>query len=91
MVKENLWPKRCLSSWRSSLDCMTDLLSGPEGFPAATSVATVKESILAQWPKGVPLILFPSPFNFSCFSSASIFISFSVIWIIYWCGWKNQG
>lgn len=25
---------------------------GPRSFPAATSVATLKESILAQWPKG---------------------------------------
>ena len=25
---------------------------GPKTFPAATSVATLKESILAQWPKG---------------------------------------
>lgn len=25
---------------------------GPKSFPVATSVATLKESILAQWPKG---------------------------------------
>ncbi|XP_031286789.1 membrane-anchored ubiquitin-fold protein 1-like [Pistacia vera] len=25
---------------------------GPKSFPTATSVATLKESILAQWPKG---------------------------------------
>lgn len=25
---------------------------GPKSFPAATSVSTLKESILAQWPKG---------------------------------------
>lgn len=25
---------------------------GPKSFPAATSVATLKENILAQWPKG---------------------------------------
>ena len=25
---------------------------GPKSFPAATSIATLKESILAQWPKG---------------------------------------
>lgn len=25
---------------------------GPKTFPAATSVATLKESVLAQWPKG---------------------------------------
>lgn len=25
---------------------------GPKSFPAATNVATLKESILAQWPKG---------------------------------------
>lgn len=25
---------------------------GPKSFPAATSVVTLKESILAQWPKG---------------------------------------
>lgn len=24
---------------------------GPKSFPAATSIATLKESILAQWPK----------------------------------------
>ncbi|KAF9663789.1 hypothetical protein SADUNF_Sadunf17G0088500 [Salix dunnii] len=27
---------------------------GPKTFPAATSVATLKENILAQWPKGTP-------------------------------------
>lgn len=26
---------------------------GPKTFPAATSIATLKESILAQWPRGV--------------------------------------
>lgn len=26
---------------------------GPKSFPTATSVATLKESILAQWPKGL--------------------------------------
>ena len=25
---------------------------GPKSFPAATSIATLKESVLAQWPKG---------------------------------------
>lgn len=25
---------------------------GPKSFPAATSVATLKESVLTQWPKG---------------------------------------
>lgn len=25
---------------------------GPKSFPAATSVATLKETVLAQWPKG---------------------------------------
>lgn len=25
---------------------------GPKKFPAATSVATLKEDIIAQWPKG---------------------------------------
>lgn len=30
---------------------------GPKSFPAATSVSTLKESILAQWPKG--LVLYP--------------------------------
>ncbi|XP_059640122.1 membrane-anchored ubiquitin-fold protein 2-like isoform X2 [Cornus florida] len=25
---------------------------GPKSFPAATTVATLKESIIAQWPKG---------------------------------------
>lgn len=25
---------------------------GPKTFPAATSVSTLKESVLAQWPKG---------------------------------------
>lgn len=25
---------------------------GPKSFPAATSVATLKESVLSQWPKG---------------------------------------
>ena len=25
---------------------------GPKTFPPATSVATLKESVLAQWPKG---------------------------------------
>lgn len=26
---------------------------GPKTFPAATSIATLKESVLAQWPRGV--------------------------------------
>lgn len=25
---------------------------GPKTFPAATNIATLKESVLAQWPKG---------------------------------------
>lgn len=30
---------------------------GPKSFPAATSIATLKESILAQWPKGIVVLL----------------------------------
>lgn len=30
---------------------------GPKSFPAAASVATLKESILSQWPKGQLIVL----------------------------------
>ena len=46
---------------------------GPKSFPAATSIATLKESILAQWPNGqLSLLLL---FFVICFHYFLVFLS----------------
>lgn len=55
MGPENLCDKLKMSSVQDQLEIKFRLTDGsdigPKSFPAATSVATLKESILAQWPK----------------------------------------
>lgn len=55
---------------------------GPKTFPAATSIATLKESVLAQWPRGVlnlNIFLCLILFEFLCFTD---FVTLFVIEVL---------
>lgn len=78
----SFWNKLKMSGAEDQMEIKFRLIDGsdigPKIFPTATSVATLKENIIAQWPKGWSIFFFSlqqSYIRMACLVSRIRFVS----------------